>query len=35
MAPKARQAKGKARISAYNELVAEAEAAERRPTSSR
>jgi ATP-binding cassette ChvD family protein len=31
MAPKARQAKGKARISAYNELVAEAEAAERRP----
>jgi sulfate-transporting ATPase len=31
MAPKARHAKGKARISAYNELVAEAEAAERRP----
>ena len=30
MAPKARHAKGKARISAYNELVAEAEAAERR-----
>jgi ATP-binding cassette ChvD family protein len=31
MPPKARHAKGKARISAYNELVAEAEAAERRP----
>ncbi len=31
MAPKARHAKGRARISAYNELVAEAEAAERRP----
>jgi len=31
MAPKARHAKGKARISAYNKLVAEAEAAERRP----
>ena len=30
MAPKARQAKGKARINAYNELVAEAEAAEKR-----
>ncbi len=30
MAPRARQAKGKARISAYNDLVAEAEAAERR-----
>jgi len=31
MPPKARHAKGRARISAYNELVAEAEAAERRP----
>ncbi len=31
MAPRARQAKGKARINAYNALVAEAEAAERRP----
>jgi ATP-binding cassette ChvD family protein len=30
MAPKARHAKGKARISAYNDLVAEAEAAEKR-----
>jgi ATP-binding cassette ChvD family protein len=30
MAPKARHAKGKARITAYNDLVAEAEAAERR-----
>ncbi len=30
MAPKARQAKGKARISAFDELVAESEAAERR-----
>ena len=30
MAPRARQAKGKARISAYNDLVAEAEAAEQR-----
>ena len=30
MAPRARHAKGKARISAYNELVAEAEAAEKR-----
>ena len=30
MSPRARQAKGKARITAYNELVAEAEAAERR-----
>jgi ATP-binding cassette ChvD family protein len=30
MAPRARQAKGKARISAYNDLVAVAEAAERR-----
>jgi ATP-binding cassette ChvD family protein len=30
MAPKARQAKGKARITAYNDLVAEAEAAEQR-----
>ena len=31
MSPRARQAKGKARINAYDELVAEAEAAERRP----
>jgi energy-dependent translational throttle protein EttA len=31
MSPKARQAKGKARINAYNNLVSEAEAAERRP----
>jgi ATP-binding cassette ChvD family protein len=31
MSPRARQAKGKARITAYNDLVAEAEAAERRP----
>ncbi|HXY43845.1 MAG TPA: energy-dependent translational throttle protein EttA [Acidimicrobiales bacterium] len=30
MSPRARQAKGKARINAYNELVTEAEAAERR-----
>ena len=30
MSPRARQAKGKARFTAYNELVAEAEAAERR-----
>jgi ATPase subunit of ABC transporter with duplicated ATPase domains len=30
MSPRARQAKGKARISAYNDLVAEAEVAERR-----
>ncbi len=30
MAPKARQSKGKARINAYNDLVAGAEAAERR-----
>jgi ATP-binding cassette ChvD family protein len=30
MAPRARQSKGKARITAFNELVAEAEAAERR-----
>jgi len=30
MSPRARQAKGKARINAYNELVSEAEAAERR-----
>ena len=30
MSPRARQSKGKARITAYNELVAEAEAAERR-----
>jgi ATP-binding cassette ChvD family protein len=30
MAPRARQAKGKARVNAYNDLVAEAEAAERR-----
>ena len=31
MAPKARQAKGKARLSAYDKLMAEAEAAERGP----
>ncbi len=31
MSPRARQSKGKARITAFNELVAEAEAAERRP----
>ena len=31
MSPRARQAKGKARVTAFNELVAEAEAAERRP----
>jgi ATP-binding cassette ChvD family protein len=31
MSPRARQAKGKARINSYRELVAEAEAAERRP----
>ena len=31
MSPRARQSKGKARITAYNELVAEAEAAEKRP----
>jgi ATP-binding cassette ChvD family protein len=31
MAPRARQAKGKARITAYEQLVAEAEAAESRP----
>jgi len=31
MSPRARQAKGKARITAYQQLVAEAEAAERRP----
>jgi sulfate-transporting ATPase len=31
MSPRARQSKGKARITAYNQLVAEAEAAERRP----
>ncbi len=31
MSPRARQSKGKARINAYAELVAEAEAAERRP----
>jgi sulfate-transporting ATPase len=31
MSPRARQAKGKARINAYHALVAEAEAAERRP----
>ncbi len=30
MSPRARQSKGKARVNAYNELVAEAEAAERR-----
>ena len=31
MSPRARQSKGKARITAYNDLVAEAELAERRP----
>jgi ATP-binding cassette ChvD family protein len=31
MSPRARQSKGKARINAYNQLVAEAEAAERSP----
>jgi ATP-binding cassette ChvD family protein len=31
MSPRARQSKGQARIRAYNELVAEAEAAEKRP----
>ncbi|MBU6495400.1 MAG: energy-dependent translational throttle protein EttA [Acidobacteria bacterium] len=31
MSPRARQSKGKARVNAFNELVAEAEAAERRP----
>ena len=31
MSPRARQAKGKARVTAFNELVASAEAAERRP----
>jgi len=31
MSPRARQAKGKARINAYNDLVSAAEAAERRP----
>lgn len=31
MSPRARQSKGKARITAYNELVTEAESAERRP----
>jgi len=31
MSPRARQSKGKARITAYNDLVAEAESAERRP----
>jgi sulfate-transporting ATPase len=31
MSPRARQSKGKARINAYNDLVAEAEAADRRP----
>jgi ATP-binding cassette ChvD family protein len=31
MSPRARQSKGKARITAYNDLVAEAEAAEKRP----
>ncbi len=31
MSPRARQSKGKARITAFNDLVAEAEAAERRP----
>jgi sulfate-transporting ATPase len=31
MSPRARQSKGKARINAYNDLVAQAEAAERRP----
>ena len=33
MSPRARQSKGKARVNAYRELVAEAEAAERRPDS--
>ncbi len=33
MSPRARQSKGKARINAYNDLVAEADAAERRPES--
>ncbi len=33
MSPRARQSKGKARITAYNDLVAEAEAAERRADS--
>ena len=31
MSPRARQSKGKARVSAFNELVAEAESADRRP----
>ena len=31
MSPRARQSKGKARITAYNQLVADAEAAEKRP----
>ncbi|MGI8492822.1 MAG: energy-dependent translational throttle protein EttA, partial [Acidimicrobiales bacterium] len=31
LSPRARQSKGKARITAYNQLVADAEAAERRP----
>jgi sulfate-transporting ATPase len=31
LSPRARQSKGKARITAYNELVAESEAAEKRP----
>ncbi len=31
MSPRARQSKGKARVSAFNQLVAEAESAERRP----
>jgi ATP-binding cassette ChvD family protein len=31
MSPRARQSKGKARITAYNQLVADAEAADRRP----
>jgi ATP-binding cassette ChvD family protein len=31
MSPRARQSKGKARVNAFNELVAESEAAERRP----
>src|SRR6201997_5687937 len=31
MSPRARQSKGKARITAYNDLVAQAESAERRP----
>ena len=31
MSPRARQSKGKARVTAYNELIAEAEAAEKRP----